>query len=190
MGRRVRRRGIVGGQQPDRSCRSLEKRPGGGRESPPKRALFSGVVRERSLNAKRQGIYGQPLRQIENQSAIPLELEVVGEQGPEGIHQPGLAMELHGVALRRLGLPIDAHGAAALGLRGDVSRLSPLQCFLQRAHFFQLLGCGEDELSQSQQLLACRRRVRVEMHSDCWVGEGVMGNFESKGHEADSLRLK
>jgi hypothetical protein len=102
----------------------------------------------------------------EDDPAVPLELEVVVEDGSERLDQVGLAMEGHRV-LRRVGLfPVDSNGAAALALAREVGWFSPLQTLLDLTDAFCGGSGDENELAQRHQLAPHFRRIGAKRLRD------------------------
>ena len=71
---------------------------------------------------------------VENDASVSAELELTSVHFFEGVHQRGLAVKEHGVLTFLRFYLIDSDQTATLGLRGEVTGLTPLQGFFQLAN--------------------------------------------------------
>jgi len=89
------------------------------------------------------------LKRIRSVRPLALVHKEVAERRLEILHQVGMADEVHGVVVRRIGAQLtEADGAAAARLAREVTRLAPLERFLQYADAFRRASRAKDYPAQ------------------------------------------
>ena len=123
------------------------------------------MIGQRQCDAVAQRRLGKFILRIEDNTAVAAKAQFRIKPA-EGLDQIGLAMEIDRVLIGRGFYPIDPDRAAAFRLGGEVTRLPPLQGFLQCADARGGRGRVEDQPTQSQQFCLDRLWIGVENRID------------------------
>src|SRR5215475_8804946 len=111
------------------------------------------MMRQRQRNAVAERANRQAVTGLEPDRTLALVAERVGIYRAKPVDQPAPAMEVDGIAFVVLEA-IDAHGAAAAGLLGEIAGLAPFQRLAERSHAGGAVRGIEHQLAQRHQLRA------------------------------------
>ena len=127
------------------------------------------MIRQRQRHAVAKRRFGKFFRGVQQDASLTLIAELARVQLAKSLHQIGLAVKIDRVLVAGGFYLIDADGAAALGLRGEIARLSPFQGFLEPADAFCHLCGVEYQPAQRQQFCVDRLRIGAENRANGWV---------------------